>query len=239
MKTKREQAIEYLGNKRYSDALPLFLDLVEDDSNDSMLFYMIGQCYRFTNNIQNAIKFLKKSYELNPNDANITLALGIGYQLIEEYEKAISFFMKAIKLDDNLTPAYNSLGLTYRKMNNIPYALECYFAALEKRVDLAENRASQKITMEEQEEYEKLNKVEIEYGVMYPVKGMDNDLLSDPEYAIISNNIGACYFQAEEYGDAQRWFINAIESTPKEYEYSDPHQYLEEMRERNIPFSFA
>ena len=45
---------------KYSAAIPLFLDLIESDSEDCTIHYMVGQCYKFTGQLPDAIDSLKK-----------------------------------------------------------------------------------------------------------------------------------------------------------------------------------
>jgi tetratricopeptide (TPR) repeat protein len=116
-------------------------------------------------------------------------------------------------------------------------SLECLFSILDKRVDLARKRAEQNISLEEQEEYQKHHKTEIEYGIEFPLKGMKEDLKSDPEYMILCYTIGVCYFEAKKFCEAKKWFIRAIESTPEDYTYDAPYVYLGKITERKARFS--
>ena len=92
---------------------------------------MSGQCFRFTNNVPEAIKCLTKAAMLNPTDPQILLALGIALQLAEEYESAIAKLKEVVRLDPRCFTAYNSIGLTYRKTGQFREAYEWYSKALE------------------------------------------------------------------------------------------------------------
>jgi hypothetical protein len=111
-------------------------------------------------------------------------------------------------------------------------ALECCFAALDRRVASARKEAEGKVTSAEQAEYVKHHQSEIEHGLEFPIKGMKEILQSDPEYAILCNSIGICYFEAEAYSKAEKWFVNTIDAIPEDYTYPEPYRYLEKIRER-------
>jgi len=115
-------------------------------------------------------------------------------------------------------------------------SLECFFAAIDKRVAAARNEAEKNVSPEVQAHYAKYHRSEIEYGIEFPVKGMLEILKSDPEYAILCNNVGICYYEAEEYRKAEKWFINAIEAIPENYSYNEPYLYLEKIRKRRDTF---
>jgi len=111
-------------------------------------------------------------------------------------------------------------------------ALECCFTALDRRVEAARKEAEDKVDSEEQAKYLKYHKSEIEHGLEFPVKGMKEVLQSDPEYAILCNSIGLCYFEAGSYMKAEKWFLDSIEAIPENYTYNEPYRYLEKIRER-------
>jgi len=113
-------------------------------------------------------------------------------------------------------------------------SMDCLFSILDKRIELARKRAKQNISFEEQEEYQKHHKTEIECGIEFPLKGMREDLCSDPEYAILCHNIGVCYLEEEKLCEAQKWFTVAIESIPEDYSYNEPYIYLEKIGERKM-----
>ncbi len=77
MPDQREIAIELMRQQRFSDALPIFLDLIEANPSDWSLYYMAGQCYRFSNRLSESVSFLNKAASLNPQEPQVFLSLGI------------------------------------------------------------------------------------------------------------------------------------------------------------------
>lgn len=47
--------------QRFTEALPMLLQLTESNPSDWNLFYLLGQCYKFTNNYPGAVLALKRS----------------------------------------------------------------------------------------------------------------------------------------------------------------------------------
>lgn len=192
---ERDIAIRLMRQQRFTEALPIFKLLIRDNPGDWSLFYMVGQCYRFTNNIQEAIYALKNAADLNPGAPEVLLALGIAYQLGDDHETAISTLEHAIRLDPKLFYAYNSIGLTYKKIGEYRKALEWYSKAAEAIVST--------VTEEVHGDTEKCFREELIGGekslvvLPYAFEKVREKLRSDPMYAIINNNIGVCYIDLE------------------------------------------
>lgn len=117
-----DRAIMLMENGRYSDALSLFLKVLEIDRTLWNVWYMAGLCYRFLNKIDESIDYLSQAAGLKKDSPPVLLALGISYQLNSEWEMAIETFVKAIELDKDYHPAYNSLALTQKKCGQLEFA---------------------------------------------------------------------------------------------------------------------
>jgi len=225
MTDQRDTAITLMQQQRFAEALPLFLRLIESNPDDWSLFYMAGQCYRFADNVPEAVHALKKAADLNPGEAQVFLALGIAYQLTEDYRSAVVSLEQAIRLEPQLFSAYNSLGLTYRKSGEFGKALEWYSRA-------AENIVSA-VTDEVHKDREKCFRDEIIDGkktlvvLPYVLEKTHELLCSEPTYAIIKNNIGVCLIELGDIKEAQEQFRESIEFIPDGYNYPDPYKNLE------------
>lgn len=230
MTDKRDIAINFMQQQKYSEAVPLFLKLIDVNPNDSSLYYMLGQCYRFTNNLSKSVEYLSKATYLNSNEPEFFLALGIAHQLTGDYEQAVSTLEQAIKLEPNLFTAYNSIGLTYRKLGMFHEALDWYSRAADSIIDF--------ITKKVKENPEKCFKDEIINGektrviLPYLMEKTLEMLKSDPLYAIIKNNIGVCLIEIGDISSAREQFKESIECTPDGYEYTDPYKHLDDISEQ-------
>jgi tetratricopeptide (TPR) repeat protein len=222
---QREVVNELMQQQKFSDALPIIMGMLKSHSEDWQINYMAGQCYRFLNNIPDAVRLLTKSASLNPSEATILLALGIALQLAEEYELSIEKLEQAVRLDRSLIPAHNSLGLTYRKLGKIDEAVSCYCEA--------EEELCKAINKEVLKDLEKCYRDEIvdgksvRYVLPYVVTRTKELLRADPTYAIILNNIGVCFMEAGVMDTAREQFVKSIEFIPDGYHYPDPARNLE------------
>ena len=228
MPDQRDAAVRLMQQQKFSEALPRFLYLIKSSSDDWSLYYMAGQCFRFMNNIPEAIKFLTKSAMLNPNEAQIFLGLGIALQLAEEYELAIENLKHAVRLKPLLFSAYNSIGLTYRKIGQFREALEWYSKAAEGIVAA--------VSDEVHKDRGKCFRDEIVDGkktlivLPYALEKTHEMLRSDPLYAIVKNNIGVCQMELGDIDSAREQFRESIEFIPDGYNYPDPFKHLESIR---------
>ncbi|MDF2456025.1 MAG: peptidoglycan-associated lipoprotein [Cytophagaceae bacterium] len=75
------------------DALEVYVQALEMNPKNERANFMAGKAYLTTTQKDLALKYLIKSYELNPNVAdNILLLIGTAYHLNYEFDNAISFY---------------------------------------------------------------------------------------------------------------------------------------------------
>jgi tetratricopeptide (TPR) repeat protein len=135
--TLNEQAIELMKAKRFAEAIPLFRKAIEQDPSRWGYWYMAGQCYRFTNDLDNAVIYLRRAVALDADEPPVFLALGIALQLTNRLTEAVDAFRQAIEMDRDYELAYNSLALTQKKQGELELALHNYDAgakALSRRI---------------------------------------------------------------------------------------------------------
>lgn len=125
-----DAAISFMKSGRFAEALPILIRATRMYPDSYGYWYMAGQCYRFTDDLPNAIKFLKEAARRNPTEKEIFLALGIAFQLLDRFHNAIGSFAKALEIDPNYDLAYNSLALTQMKKGDFEFALHNYDEAL-------------------------------------------------------------------------------------------------------------
>lgn len=225
MPDRRDTAIKLMEHQKFAEAIPFFLSLINSTPHDWSLFYMVGQCYRYTNNALEATRVLKRAAELKPDEAEVFLALGIAYQLDEDYKSAIVALEEAVYLEPQMYSAYNSLGLTYKLSGEFHKALEWYSRA-DKGIVSA-------VTHEVQKDREKCFRDEVIEGkktrviLDYMFEKIHEILRSDPMYAIIKNNIGVCLIELGDINGAQEQFRESIEFIPDDYNYPAPYENLE------------
>jgi len=225
MPEQRDIAVELMRQKKYSEALPLFERLIETSPNDWSLFYMAGQCSRFSNHLPESVRYLDKAASLNPDEPQVFLALGIARQLTNNFGLAIEALEQAIRLDPHLVSAYNSIGLTYRKMGDFREALEWYSRASKMVVSIASKIANDEKGKFFREETINGNK---EVLILPHLLEKTHEILrSEETYATLKNNIGVCLIELGQIDAAREQFKEAIEFIPEGYEFHEPHRNLE------------
>jgi len=122
-----EKVSSLMGAKQYGEAIVLLKDIITNDASNWNAWYLIGQCFRFLNDFDEAVECLKRASELaRDHKPAALLALGIAYQLKGEFSAAIEAFTEAIGIDQNYALAYNSLALTYKRLNQYELSAESY-----------------------------------------------------------------------------------------------------------------
>ena len=227
MRDQRDSAINLMDQHKFSDAIPLFTQLLESNRHDWSLHYMLGQCYRFTNSYPDAVQSLDKAASLKPDDARIYLALGIAHQLNGDVESAVKALERAVELEPSFFSAYNSLGLTYKISGDYQRALDWYFRAANGIIS-----AAMELVHKEPDKHLRDKVIDGELTrAMDPhtFEEIREHLRSDPSYAIIKNNIGVCYMELGDKDSAREQFQESILTIPEGYDYREPYRNLESL----------
>ena len=66
-------------NEKFNQAIPLFLELLQNDSKNYELYNYLGNSYLKTNNLKLALSSFRQSLTLNSYDANIYYHIGLIY----------------------------------------------------------------------------------------------------------------------------------------------------------------
>ena len=216
----RDVALQFMEAGQFSRALKILLGLAETES-DWNLFYLVGQCYRYQEDFDNAVRWLEKANGANPRNSQVLLALGIIYQLQERFREAARALKTAIEVEPRNFSAYNSLGLTYRIQGRLNEALGCYEKAAEGIVFVGCESLKNKFTREATVTGERTLEV---------MAGFDDALFeflrSNPLYATVQNNIGTCLAELEQFDAARERFLESVQTTPPGYNYPAPREAL-------------
>ena len=144
-----EDIEKLFSQKKFEDVSNILLPLVHHPEKTNIplwnIFYLIGQSYRFKEDLHNAVVYLgksvdeledplKKTIEIKKEYAGVYKALGIAHQLLGNYDESIKALSTSIDLDDKSPSHWNSLAITQRLMKqydksekNNESALKIYF----------------------------------------------------------------------------------------------------------------
>lgn len=120
---------------KYDDALIVFNSIITIDSLQSKAFEYSGRCFDRKFNIEKAIEYYKKAFDLDTKNYNILLNLALLYRTKNHLDQSIECFQKYIKLNPESEQGYFGLSFIYSSQNNY---LESNIYAKEalKRIDL-------------------------------------------------------------------------------------------------------
>jgi len=191
--SKYDEASALIGANRWNEALPLLLDLMRTSKYYDtwhQTHYLVGQCYRFTDQIEKAINELEKCVGLIRHDADSKiygscyLALGIAYQLNGQYARAIHNLTLGFQKDPDNHLIDNSVGLTYRLMGNYDMALQAYTHSYGILINNAlETLKLGPLSSDRKERQDQLTDL-LQSGKLKPV------LASNLDFSIVCHNIG-------------------------------------------------
>ena len=223
----RDAAFRSMESGRFHKALRLLLPLTEIET-DWNLYYLIGQCYRYLEDLDNAVNWMERARQENQRESQLLLALGIIYQLQERFDKATKVLKVAIEEEPTNFSAYNSLGLTYRLAGKLNDALEWYERAAEGIVNYGCASIRDQFTREVTVDGERILEVSPGFD-----DAMLNVLRSNPMYATVQNNIGICHAEMGDVDAARARFLESIRTTPFGYDYPAPREALRLLDEEN------
>jgi tetratricopeptide (TPR) repeat protein len=226
LKSRRDEAITLLKEGRFGDALPILLALEKDEIKEWVLYYAVGQCYKMSGDLIYARRFLEASRQLNGMNAELAYVLGDVCHLALYYEDAVKAFEDVISLYPDRVAAYNRIGMIYTQIGELDHAMEWY----QKGLDRIAYLKSEGVQID-QDEYIYMLNGKMELGFVFPFRKIEDTVDLDPLKAIITNNIGVCYYQRGLYDEAKREFEVSVGLIPEGSSYSDPAYYLKELDE--------
>lgn len=120
----REKAYNYFGRgntlmegQQYSQAIDEFKLALQYDSKMYAAYNLMGNCYDYLGNYEEAIKCYNASNDITEN-AYAMNNLGNAYCNKGQYQKAIEYYEKSVDLDPKYaSPLYN-MGKAYLALNN-------------------------------------------------------------------------------------------------------------------------
>ena len=110
-----EKAVELVKDNP-EKAIELLIPLSEEFSDNPLIYYYLGVCYRKIQHYNKAIHYLNKSISIESGILEVINELGMNYACLNEYEEAIKYFKKAfeaskeVEICTNIVMCYYNLG---------------------------------------------------------------------------------------------------------------------------------
>ena len=120
-------AESYLQKNYFTDASVVFERLLEQDSENDMLYQKLGYCKQMSGNIQGALQDYLHADLLNPNSKWVIRRIAACYKLLKRPEKALEYYHRyEVLCPDNLSIQI-SIGHCHLELKNYSEALKYYY----------------------------------------------------------------------------------------------------------------
>lgn len=154
--------IELASQKEPAQAIPIYLQLINLNPNHGEYYYLLGQAYRKTNQLQLAKEFLQQAIHLQPRHQDAQVALGYVYFAVGQINESRALFEEILEENPDNVDALLGLGKVFETLQKTDKAKELYYHASAlsptredvqqalKRIDLPPEKVSQ-VSSEEKE----------------------------------------------------------------------------------------
>ena len=123
---------------QFHDAIKYIKILNEKFPNQSLLFNLIGACYKGIGQLDGAVQMFRIAVSINPKYAEAFFNLGATLQALDQKDDAVENYQKAIDIIPNYPDAHNNLGNTLLDLGQIDSAIESLEWAVAYKHDFAE-----------------------------------------------------------------------------------------------------
>ena len=113
------------------EAQKLYLELIENNSSDYQLFFLIGTCHLQLKNFEEAIIYLNNSIKINPKFPYSYNSKGIVFSENREFEEAIKNYNEAIFLKPDLFEAHLNKAISLKNIQKYEESFRSFEKCIE------------------------------------------------------------------------------------------------------------
>ena len=121
-----DKALKLHKNNEIKKALKIYLELLNDQKDDSKLLYLIGTAYIQINQFELAIEFLKKSISIDKNNLGTLNNLGGALQELNKFEDAIIIYEKLLQVKPDHLQAQNNIAICLSNLKKFDDSIKIY-----------------------------------------------------------------------------------------------------------------
>ena len=118
--------IENYQNRDYKSLVKNAQQYVEKNNSSAMAWNLLALGYRYTNNVEAALKIYEDLLRLNPDNFLLSTNLGNLYMAIGKISKAIDCFEVAFKKEPNHVSNLEALAIAYQDTGRNKEAIDCF-----------------------------------------------------------------------------------------------------------------
>lgn len=235
----------YRAYNNYEDALRIYnraLDICNErpessaiETDQAIIYYNIGLVYRDKKEFGEAVRFFRKSYEIDNYPATLNL-IGLCYMNSKQQTEAIQYFKRFLEVSSNKWrgAAYHNLANSYLADGDTVEAIQFFEEAL-----LIKKRAEQRLI------------THLDLGALYAALGKDRQALTylhqakatlaevplKPEYFVVLDHISDVYRRQQSWDSAYHYqaeyaaFFEQFESHKNEIRQIDRTYQLQQIEQ--------
>ncbi len=117
-------------NKKYSQAIPYYIEFIKEIDDNPQAFCYLAECYRNINKLDNALEYYDKALNFDDNYSDAFYGKSLVFYETENYTQALISISKAIKIDNISDYLFLSAKIN-TKLNKFENAEKAYIQALE------------------------------------------------------------------------------------------------------------
>ncbi|MBQ9246672.1 tetratricopeptide repeat protein [bacterium] len=121
--------IELKNNKKYDEAIKLAKSEFRK-TKDNCFNNEIYNCFKLQNNLEEAIKILKKMIKIEPDDLSLLKKLAYNYYLSGDYKNALKYYKIVLESEPISAENHYSTGLMYHSLKDLKNAYKYYCNAI-------------------------------------------------------------------------------------------------------------
>ena len=202
----------------YKKAVNSIKELNNKYPNQSLLFNLIGACYKELGQLEGSVQMFKNAINIKGDYAEAHFNLGAVHKLLSRDQDAVESYKKAIKILPNYPDAHNNLGTALHDLGLLEEAIESLEWAIAYKSDFAEA-------------HNNLGNVYNDYGrVETAAKYFEKAISLKPDYSKAYFNLAIAYKDLGKKGD----YLKTIEKTVKiKPDWGDAHLHLSRVKNYN------
>lgn len=135
MSQDKQHAWELFRQEKIEEALPIVQKLLQEDSDNAELNYLIACCYSQTGRFATAIRHFNESLKKEPDVPYTYVALGAAYNSLGSTREAAQSYQRALQLNPTLTDAILALADMMHEAGNIEITIELHQRAAKLTTD--------------------------------------------------------------------------------------------------------
>jgi len=211
LQSQINSVIELYSDGKTIEALNTAKTLIINYPNESLLFNIIGVCYKTIGQLQDAIKCFEKAVIIKTNFTDAHYNLGLTFQELNMLEAAVKSYKKALEIEPKYAIVHNNLGIVFKELGQIYESIKSYEKAIISQPDFAEAYNNLGNALKEDDQLDKA------------IEFYEKAITLKPDFADAYNNIGIVLFGQGQSKNAIRFYKKALEIEPN---FTEVHNNL-------------